>query len=138
MPYVKQERRPALDEVVDELAKITLDNGDITKFLLDVMIQEIKHPFPKTKEAIRKAQEIDMKPNGDINYVLFKYCKYYVKPSYNNYKNFMAEIYRAMEYWPKKTLGYDHHNEFRESAEWIRIKILTPYEEKAIERNGDI
>jgi hypothetical protein len=30
----------------------------------------------------------DVKADGDLNYILYAYCKRCVKPSYNNYKNF--------------------------------------------------
>ena len=33
-----------------------------------------------------------VKANGDLNYILFKFCKYQIKPSYNNYKNFCGEL----------------------------------------------
>jgi hypothetical protein len=140
MPYVKQERRPALDKVVDELVKADIKPGDLELFLLNLAHNSYKFILAhRISNALFEAHEADVKPNGDINYILFKYCKYHVKPSYNNYKAFMGEIYNAMDitksnYMPEQ----NYRNEFRESAEWIRIKILTPYEEKAIERNGDV
>jgi len=56
--------------------------------------------------------------NGDLNYVLFKYCKYHIKPGYNNYKNFLGEL--------------------NECSEEIRRKILSAYEDKMLEENGDV
>ena len=140
MPYVKQERRPALNEVVNELVKADIIPGDLELFLLN-----LTHNFCRFKsehilsDVLLEAREANVKPNGDINYILFKYCKYHVKPSYNNYKAFMGEINNAMERtkW-NYIIGGNYKDEFRESAEWIRIKILTPYEEKSIERNGDV
>lgn len=145
MPYVKQEKRPALDEVVDELVRANLRSRDLELFLMYVAAGESvfpgKYSIPyhlggrkPLFKAIKKAFEVDIKPNGDVNYVLFKYCKYYIKPSYNNYKAFMGEIYNAME---SISTG-KFKNEIREAAEWIRIKLLTLYEEKAMERNGDV
>jgi hypothetical protein len=137
MPYVTQERRPALDKVVDELANQDLEAGDIQLFLLNIVYEyapiQLYYHERRIKKAVKKAKEADVKPNGDINYVLFKYCKHHIKPSYNNYKAFMGEIYNAMECISTGS----YKDEFRESAEWIRIKLLTPYEEKAIEKNGD-
>jgi len=84
--------------------------------------------------------EADVKVNGDINYILFKYAKYHISPSYNAYKTFMGEIYEAI-------FGLQEHSkwhfrgfvdEYREAAEWIRIKILIPYEEKKCIENGEI
>jgi len=89
--------------------------------------------------SLEEANKVGVEPNGDINYILFKYCKYYIKPSYNNYKMFMGEIYDAMKCIVKECpTPRAFRNEFRESAEWIRIKLLTPHEEKAIKRNGDV
>ncbi|KKM84740.1 hypothetical protein LCGC14_1296080 [marine sediment metagenome] len=137
MPYIKQERRPDLDKVVDELVNAVLKKGDIELFLLNIAnFSNVNYWFERRiKRAVEESYKVDVKPNGDINYILFKYCKYNVKPSYNNYKSFMGEIYAAMA--SMKQQG-EFKNEFRESAEWIRIKILTPYEEKAIEKNGDV
>lgn len=82
MPYVVDEKRAALDEVVRLMAAHNI------------------------------------KADGDLNYVLFKYCKYFVKPSYNNYKNFLGEL--------------------DECRAEIRRKLLAKYEDKKIEENGDI
>ncbi len=56
--------------------------------------------------------------NGDLNYILFKFCKYQVEPSYNNYKNFCGEL--------------------RQCATEIERKILAPYEDQKIIENGDV
>jgi len=66
-------------------------------------------------ESMRRA---DIVADGDLNYVLFKFCKEAIKPSYNNYKNFCAEL--------------------NEAAEEIRRRFLAPYEQKKIEENGDV
>lgn len=57
-------------------------------------------------------------PDGRLNYVLFKLCKDTVVPSYNNYKNFIAEL--------------------NECAEEIRRRLLATYEDEKIKENGDI
>ena len=82
MPYVKQERRPELNFVVESMARA------------------------------------DIKADGDLNYVLFKYCKNFVKPSYNNYKNFIGEL--------------------NETIAEIRRRMLAPYEEIKEKENGDV
>ena len=66
-------------------------------------------------ESMRRA---DIVADGDLNYILFRFCKETVKPSYNNYKNYMAEL--------------------NEAAEEIRRRFLVPHEIKKIEENGDI
>jgi len=60
----------------------------------------------------------NIKIDGDLNYILFKFCKYYIKPSYNNYKNFCGEL--------------------RQCATEIERKILGPYEDKKEHENGPI
>ena len=82
MPYVKQDRRPDLELVIQAM------------------------------------EESEVEANGDLNYILFAYCKRHVKPSYNNYKNFMGEL--------------------NEAAEEIRRRILAPYEDQKIVENGDV
>ncbi|MBE0427743.1 MAG: hypothetical protein IBX72_14005 [Nitrospirae bacterium] len=59
-----------------------------------------------------------LKLDGDLNYVLFGYCRRHVKPSYNNYKNFIGELNEAV-------------------AE-IRRRMLAPYEDEKIKENGDV
>lgn len=56
--------------------------------------------------------------DGDLNYLVFTLCKRYIKPSYNNYKNYLSEI--------------------QESIHEIRRRILVPYENQKIIENGDI
>jgi hypothetical protein len=59
-----------------------------------------------------------IKADGDLNYVLFKYCKNHIKPGYNNYKNFLGEL--------------------NECSQEIRRRLLAKYEDKKIEENGDV
>jgi hypothetical protein len=60
----------------------------------------------------------DIKADGDLNYILFKYCKNYVQPGYNNYKNFCGEL--------------------RQCVTEIERRLLGPYEEIKIIENGDV
>ena len=62
--------------------------------------------------------EASVKADGDLNYILYRFCKYHVTPSYNNYKNFLGEL--------------------NEAAEEIRRRLLSSYEMKKIEENGDV
>lgn len=82
MPYVKQEIRKELDEVVE---------------------------FMKQK---------GVKPDGKLNYILYKFCLDTVDPSYNNFKNYLAELH--------------------ESEEEIRRRILAAYEDSKKQENGDV
>ncbi len=136
MPYVKQERRPDLDPVVEEMVKTGLEKGVVESFLLQLtkISGIVCYTTRGIDRALKEADKSNVEPNGDINYILFKCCKYHIKPSYNNYKAFIGEIYKVVDI----LFAGDFKDEYRESAEWIRIKILTPYEEKAIEKNGDV
>jgi hypothetical protein len=138
MPYVLQERRPALDPVVGRLSQIEFKRGDLVNFLLE--LAGVGGPYNKFVEIKRLILEADVKTNGDINYILFKYAKYHINPSYNAYKTFMGEIYEAIhslqDYNNWRFRGFV--DEYREAAEWIRIKLLTPYEEQKILENGDV
>ncbi len=63
---------------------------------------------------IKKGVKID----GDLNYVLFKFCRDGVVPSYNGYKNYIGELH--------------------ECAAEIRRRMLSPYEDTKIVINGDV
>lgn len=73
---------------------------------------------PKMDEIVDLMVKNGVKSNGDLNYILFKFCKYHVEPSYNNYKNYKGEL--------------------RECADIIHDEILIPYEMKKKQENGDV
>lgn len=83
MPYIKQEERGDLDNLINEM-------GDV----------------------------YCVQPNGQLNYVLYAFCKRYIGPSYNNYKNFCGEL--------------------RQCATEIERRLLGPYEDEKIKENGDV
>jgi hypothetical protein len=62
--------------------------------------------------------EAGVKADGDLNYILYRFCKYHVAPSYNNFKNFCGEIHQA--------------------ATEIERRLLAPYEDEKIKENSDI
>ena len=62
--------------------------------------------------------EQGLKVDGDLNYVLYAFCKRYIAPSYNNYKNFCGEL--------------------RQCATEIERRLIAPYEDKKIGENGDV
>jgi hypothetical protein len=133
MPYVLPEKRPELNRYINKLVELSLNMEKFRDFLICLsgsLTFQPNHPIMELVNDIHAAAT----PDGNINYILFKYAKYHIKPSYNNYKNFMGMIYEAVE----KSLPIIFKNEYRESAEWIRIKLLIPYEEQKIIENGDI
>ena len=68
--------------------------------------------------VVDEMEVVGVKANGDLNYILYKFCKDNVKPSYNNYKNFCGEL--------------------RQCATEIERRLLGPYEDTKIEENGDV
>jgi hypothetical protein len=78
----------------------------------------MKHQRGQLDRIVDLMKELDVKANGDLNYVLYAFCKRHVKPSYNNYKNFCGEL--------------------TECAVEIRRRMLGPYEDIKIHENGDV
>ena len=82
--------------------------------------------MPYIKESRRKELENilqsmkdqNIKADGDLNYILYAFCKHYIKPSYNNFKNFCGEL--------------------RQCATEIERRLLAKYEDEKITENGDI
>lgn len=77
--------------------------------------------IPKRKKldkVVKLMKELDVKANGDLNYILFKFCKVTVKDGYNNFKNYCGEL--------------------RECAVEIERRLLGPYEDSKRNENGDI
>jgi len=72
----------------------------------------------KMDEVVNAMVKSNVLVNGDLNYILYKFCKYHIYPSYNNYKNFCGEL--------------------RQCAIEIERRILGPYEDRKIEENGDV
>lgn len=63
-------------------------------------------------------REKNIQADGDLNYVLYAFCKRFVDPSYNNYKNFCGEL--------------------RQCVTEIERRMLAPYEDDKISENGDV
>lgn len=72
----------------------------------------------KLDRVISAMVDADIKCDGDLNYILYKWCKYHVTPSYNSYKNFLGELL--------------------ECAAQCRNDFLVPYERKKEIENGSI
>ena len=62
--------------------------------------------------------EKEIKVNGDLNYVLFKYCKFHVEPPYTSFKDFCGKLRRI--------------------ARDIEKDILAPYEDEKERENGSV
>lgn len=73
---------------------------------------------PNLDTLVEIMDSMGIKADGDLNYVLFKYCKDHIKPGYNNYKNFLGEL--------------------NECCEEIRRRLLGPYEDIKKGQNGDV
>jgi len=68
--------------------------------------------------VVELMKEIGLNADGDLNYILFKFCKYNVDASYNNYKNYCGEL--------------------RQCATEIERKLVAFYEEQKILENGNV
>ena len=68
--------------------------------------------------AVELFNSLNIQGNGDLNYILFKYCKNHIKPGYLNYKAFAGEL--------------------EECAAEIRRRLTGPHEDRKIEENGDV
>lgn len=73
---------------------------------------------PDLDVIVKLMKEKNIKANGDLNYILVKYCKEYVDASYNNFKNYKGEL--------------------SEAADWIGEIFLKPYEFIKRDENGDV
>lgn len=69
-------------------------------------------------KIVRMMQLNHVQADGDLNYILFAFCKRNIVPSYNNYKNFCGEL--------------------RQCATEIERKLLGPYEDLKEQENGKI
>jgi len=79
----------------------------------------IKKEQRKDLDVIIKLMvEKGIKADGDLNFILYKFCKYHVEKNYNSLKNYLGEL--------------------NEAAEEIRRRILVPYEKKKQKINGEI
>jgi len=77
-----------------------------------------KEDRPTMNMVVRNMIHTGVKPDGKLNYVLYKFCQDTVEPSYNNYKNFIGEL--------------------RQCANEIERRILAHYEDLKIKENGDV
>jgi hypothetical protein len=81
-------------------------------------------PYIKKEDRPSKDRVVDVMikenivANGDLNYILFKYCKYYIPKSYNNLKNYCGEL--------------------RQCATEIERRLLAEYENLKEKENGII
>jgi hypothetical protein len=79
-------------------------------------IKQIERP---TMDVVVEAMEqAGVQANGDLNYILFKYCKRYIPRNYNSLKNYCGEL--------------------RQCATEIERSILGPYEDEKEAENGPI
>jgi len=73
---------------------------------------------PDCDLVVKVMKEMKVSANGDLNYILYKFCKETVRPSYNEYKNYCGEL--------------------RQCATEIERRILGPYEDTKMIENGDV
>ena len=79
----------------------------------------IKQDDRKVMDLVVKTMvDADVRANGDLNYILYAFCKRHIDLNYNSLKNYIGEL--------------------RQCATEIERSILGPYEDEAKKRNGDI
>lgn len=161
MPYIKQEKRPPMDEIVNKMVGLKVDSHDLSYVLfnfcrdhvelkynvvknfiaeLNESVAELKRRFGLTC-SIRESQNDgvikwfiaaprvveldelielmvtnDVKVDGDLNYVIFKYIRYFVNEEDSG-----------------KTISL-----LLDTIEAIRDNLLGPYEDEKLEENGDV
>ncbi len=79
-------------------------------------IEPSQRPF--LDQLAKEMTAYNIRADGDLNYVLFAFCKRYVPRSYYSLKNYVAEL--------------------RACATEIERSILGPYEDRKKIENGDI
>jgi len=78
----------------------------------------VKEKRPMMDIVVDAMKKVSVEANGDLNYILYKFCKYHVSPSYNNYKNYCGEL--------------------RQCATEIERRLLAHYEDAKSVENGDV
>jgi len=74
----------------------------------------IKHKYrDKMDKVVEAMVEAGVQVNGDLNYILFKFCKYHVPRNYNSIKNFNGELSEASAEIRRKLLS--HHEDVKEA-----------------------
>ena len=76
------------------------------------------HKRPELDKVYQAMVDAGINADGHLNYILYKFCKFQVIPSYNNYKNFFGEL--------------------TECVAQCRNDFLVPYEERKRAENGDV
>jgi len=79
-------------------------------------IKPEKRPLKDT--VVLAMVDAEVQANGDLNYILYSYCKHHYPHSYSSLKNFCGEL--------------------RQCATEIERRILADYEEEKIKENGDV
>ncbi len=77
-----------------------------------------KEQRPSKDKIVELMVKENIQANGDLNYVLFKYCKYHIPESYNTIKNYCGEL--------------------NECVAEIRRKLLADYEDVKEKENSGV
>lgn len=80
MPYIESNRRKAMDVIVEKMGELDILGDKITD-------------KSKCNKIVQLMLNLDVKVDGDLNYILFALCKRHVKPSYNNYKKYITKLF---------------------------------------------
>jgi len=148
MPYIKRNRREQLEPIIQLIG--TLD------ILGDTCPKENNW---KRKAIVQLMIDLEVKVDGDLNYIIYSVCKRYVKPSYNNYKKFLTRLsfynhniepqgelddilYKFFNDYSLTCKDYIKYNNFIGEIDCCVLEIyrrlIAKYEDEKIVENGDI
>lgn len=77
-----------------------------------------KEVRPVLDLVVKAMEDADIRADGDLNYVLYAFCKRNMLPGYNAYKNYCGEL--------------------RQCATEIERRLLAEYEDEKMFESGDV
>ncbi len=117
--FCKEHVKPSYNNYKNFIGELCQCAGEIERRQLPSKKKPIFKMYPEiTRAAIKNVKlfmvEIGVKVDGDLNYILFKFCKYHT----GGRKRFCKVL--------------------RECISEIEEKLLAPYEDEKIKENGDV
>jgi hypothetical protein len=102
--------------------------------------QEQRPDLDKIVELMKETKLILI---DDLSHLLFEFCKRHIEPSYNNFKNFRAELYEVTEeikrklIVPSKIVGTRYHAPHPDFLGHLEA-VINLMIEQDIKANGDL
>lgn len=98
---------------------------------------------PELDEVVELMREAKLKLTGDLSHILFEFGKRHIKPSYNNFKNYRAELFEVVVeierrlVVPSNSFDSDFHKVHPDFLKHLE-PIISLMIEKNIQANGDL